>query len=265
MRTRFSLCLALLAPLVLAQAPSVTPSKDGKPDKVPAEAWQIFVLANKARADAGVAPLQWDAALAAAARKHCVWMSLEGEISHRNSGEPILEQRAGEAGAHFSLIKENLAIGTDVAGIHEQWMGAADSRANLLDPDLDRAGVAVVALHGMLYVVTDYSQFVPALTQEQVEESIAGLLRARGISIAMDKQDARWLCAGRTTVSVSPSFVFIWQDTDMTKLPDTLEEVLPQAHFRKAAVGSCPAKDLDGNFNQYRMAALFYSTGVGVY
>jgi len=248
-----------------AQAASSASSQAARPEQVSAEAWQVFLLANQARAAAGIAPFIWDSALAEVARKQCVWLSVSGGMAPRSTGEPVLEQRAGAAGAHFSLIKENQAIGTDLAEIHAQWMNIAESRANLLDPGLDRAGVAVVISGEQLYVVADYSHFVPILTPEQVEDSIAKLLRARGLSIALDKQDAHWICAGRTTVSVSPSYVYIWQDWNMSKLPETLEKVLPQAHFRKAAVGSCPAKDADGGFAQYRVAALFYSTGVGVY
>ena len=259
------LYLALAASNGWAQGGAVPSSQDTRPNQVSAEAWKVFLLANQARAAAGIAPFLWDSALAEAARKQCVWVSVSGGMAPRSSGEPVLEKRAGAAGAHFSLIKENEGIGTDLAEIHAQWMSIAVSRANLLDPGLDRAGVAVVISGEQLYVVADYSHFVPVLTPEQVEDSIAKLLRARGLSIALDKQDAHWLCAGRTTVSVSPSYVLIWQDWDMSKLPDTLEKILPQAHFRKAAVGSCPSKDVGGGFAQYRVAALFYSTGVGVY
>ena len=265
------LCLVLAAPLGWAQAGSSLSTQEAKPDHVSANAWQLFLLANQARAAAGIVPLQWDPALAETARKHCERMSSEGEISHRGSSESMLEQQAGDGGTHFSLIKENVALASDPEGIHEIWMDTPWSRDNLLDPDFDRAGVAVVALHEMLYAVAVYSHSMKApalakvLTQEQVEDTVAGLLRAYGLSIALDKSDARNLCAGRTMANVAPSFVEIWQNWDMSKLPDVLKQLLPQAHFRKAAVGSCPAKDVDGTLRQYRVAALFYSSGTGVY
>jgi uncharacterized protein YkwD len=51
--------------------------------------------------------------LAAAARRHCLRMAAEGPISHRYEGEPDLSERAAQAGAHFSLIEENVAVGPD--------------------------------------------------------------------------------------------------------------------------------------------------------
>jgi hypothetical protein len=265
------LCLALAAPFGWTQAGSSPSTQEAKLDQVSANAWQLFLLANQARAAAGVAPLQWDPALAETAKKHCERMSLEGEISHRSSNESMLEQRADDGDAHFSLIKENVALASDPDGIHEMWMDTPWSRDNLLDPDFDRAGVAVVALHEMLYAVAVYSHTMKAparakvLTREQVEDTVAGLLRAYGLSIALDKSDARNICAGRTMANVAPSFVEIWQNWDMSKLPDVLKQLLPQAHYLKASVGSCPAKDVDGALRQYRVAALFYSSGTGVY
>ena len=94
------------------EAPSGRSQSDGKPAGVRAEAWQIFVQANEARAAAGISPLAWNESLANAARKHCVRMSLEARLfAHRYKGEQDLSSRAGEAGAHFSFIVENLAVG----------------------------------------------------------------------------------------------------------------------------------------------------------
>ena len=97
---------------------------DGRSGTIQPEAWQIVQLANQARAAAGAGPLTWDPALSAAARQHCLRMAAEGPISHRYGGEPDLDQRAGQAGAHFSLIEENVAVGPTPARIHEEWMNS---------------------------------------------------------------------------------------------------------------------------------------------
>ena len=116
---------------------------DGRSGTIQPEAWQIVQLANQARAAAGAGPLTWDPALSAAARQHCLRMAAEGPISHRYGGEPDLDQRAGQAGAHFSLIEENVAVGPTPARIHEAWMNSPGHRANLLNPKVDHVGVAV--------------------------------------------------------------------------------------------------------------------------
>jgi hypothetical protein len=259
------LVFLLLLAVTASSAPQSATPQGRKHATIEPEAPQIFELANQARAVAGVAQLTWDSALAMAARDRCMRITLEDATSHRYKGEADLQERAGLAGAHFSLVVENLAIDSDPAAIHKHWTDLVDNRGAMLNPDLDRVGIAVVAFRGMLYAVADYAHFVPVLTQVPVEDAISDLLRARGLIIAQDRSDARGLCAGRSIASVKPSFVMIWQNLDLTKLTDSLVQVLPQAHFCKAAVGNCPAQDLDGNFNQYRVAALFYSTGVGLY
>ncbi len=161
---------------------SSSPSQSGRPGTIQPEAWQIVLLANQARAAAGAGPLQWDPALAEAARQHCLRMAAEGPISHRYGGEPDVGERAGQAGAHFSLIEENVAIAPTPATIHDGWMHSPGHRENLLNPQVDRVGVAVVASRGVLYAVADYERSVPVLTQAQVEAAVARLVRARGVA-----------------------------------------------------------------------------------
>ena len=154
----------LAVPVVLAQA-SPRSSRFQSSQSIQAEAWRIVQLANQARAAAGAGPLKWDAALAAAARQHCLRMAAEGPLSHRYRGEPDTAERAARADAHFSLIEENVALGPDPATIHQQWMHSSGHRDNLLNPEVDRVGVAVVAGRRGLYAVADYARNVPQLTQ----------------------------------------------------------------------------------------------------
>src|SRR5271165_3572171 len=100
-RMSFRILLSILAASCLSVAPDL-------PAQEPA-ARQVMELANQARAASGLAPLQWDAALAAAAYNHAQRMAQEGPIAHRYGGEPDLPERAAAAGARFSLIEENIA------------------------------------------------------------------------------------------------------------------------------------------------------------
>src|ERR1035437_6481251 len=104
------LSLALAVPVVWAQAQSSRSSRIERSTAIQPEAWQIVLLANQARAQAGARPLKWDAALAAAARQHCLLMAANRSISHQYAGEPDVSARAKQSGAHFSLIEENVAI-----------------------------------------------------------------------------------------------------------------------------------------------------------
>ena len=137
-------------------------------------------------------------------------------------------------------------------------MNSDESSTSLLSADIDRVGSAVVARDGLLYAVAGYAHFAKALTQVQVEDAIAAMLRARGLSIAQNRQDARLRCAGRTMLSVTPAYSLILQSADLSNLAEALDKALPQAHYVKAAVGSCPTQGQEGSFTAYRVAVLLY-------
>ncbi|HEY1804909.1 MAG TPA: CAP domain-containing protein [Terracidiphilus sp.] len=228
-----------------------------------AEARQIFALTNQARAQAGVGPVEWDPALAAAALAHCRRMAREGPIAHQYGGEADLTERAAQAGARFSVIEENVAVGPSPDAIQEGWMQSPGHRANLLSPDVDRVGVAVVAARGELYAVTDFSRGVEQLSATEVEARIAALVRVSGVMILRDPSLARAACATgegmpRAAGDAAPRFVMRWQAADLNELPQALKARLASGNYRQAAVGSCPAQVSGGAFTAYRVAVILY-------
>jgi uncharacterized protein YkwD len=246
------LSLALFAPVLLAQTANST--------AIQQEAWQIVQLANQARAQAGAGPLKWDPALALAARQHCLRMAAKGQLSHQFAGEPEAGERAAQAGAHFSLIEENVALGPTPAAIHNEWMHSPHHRANLLNSQVDRIGVAVVAGRNGLYAVADYARAVPLLTQTQIESQVAGLLH--GVAILPDTTLARTACANKALPgSISgprPRFFTLWEDVQLTQLPQTLADKLATGQYHQAAVGSSSMQGEAGEFTAYRIAVLLY-------
>jgi hypothetical protein len=226
------------------------------------EAEQLFALANKERAQAGVGRLEWDPALAIAALDHCRRMAFEGPIAHQYKGEADLSARAANAGARFGVIEENVAIGPSAPGIHNEWMNSPGHRTNLLSPDVDRVGIAVVSSRGVLYAVADYSQAVVALSPPQVEARIAGLMRPSGIAILGNPSLAREACATdsgvpRTASGAQPRFIMRWQASDLASLPQALADRLTSGNYRQASIGSCPAQG-GSSFTSYRIAVLLY-------
>jgi hypothetical protein len=75
-----------------------------------------------------------------------------------------------------------------------------------------------------------------------------------------DTNEARSYCAssGRYQGGDPPSFLFRWQNPDVTRLPAPLVEPLATGRYHKAAVGSCPAQDVKRAFTIYREAVLLY-------
>jgi uncharacterized protein YkwD len=236
---------------------------DGRGPNVQAEAEQLFALGNQSRLYAGLERLQWDPALTAAALKHCLRMAQEGQIAHRYGGEEDLSVRAGHAGAHFSVIEENVAVGPSANKIHEMWMASPGHRENLLSGDVDHVGIAVVAARGVLYAVADFSQIVRQMSLAQVEERVSGLVAASGVTVLQDPGAARAACIAdrgmpRSTGGMQPQFVMRWQDAILTRLPQQLIDRLETGSYRMADVGACPPQDVSGDFTAYRIAVILY-------
>ena len=227
-------------------------------------AGQLLILANQSRAQAGLPPLAWDSTLAAAAMKHCERMSVEGEdLEHRYPGELDLTERAATSGTHFSLIEENIALGQYPVQIHNGWMRSQGHRENLLNPEIDHIGIAVIARNGNLYAVTDFARVTRPRTPEQIESEVASLIRSSGLRLRPDATDARRACAFDRGLpdnlrSGLPMFVMHWQSAEPDQLPSSLAAALHSGRYQQAAVGSCPARNVEGGFTQYRVAVLLY-------
>jgi hypothetical protein len=185
-------------------------------------------------------------------------MAAEGPIAHRYGGEPDVGERAAQAGSHFSLIEENVAVGPYAAAIHKEWMDSPHHRENLLSPDVDRVGIALVPSRGVLYAVADYARAVSAFNPAEVEAAVGGLVKARGVALLEDTTDARAFCSRGSKGGSAPGFLMVWQNADITVLPQPLLDQLANGRYRKAAVGSCAAQGVEGAFTVYRVAVLLF-------
>ena len=124
---------------------------------------QLLELANQARAEAGLAPLQSDEGLTRAARKHSALMASQKRLSHDLPGEPALPQRLAAASSlQFSAEGENVGLAPSAAAVHRGFMHSPHHRENLLNPDYNVAGFAVVRNGNMIYVTEDFGHGQPS-------------------------------------------------------------------------------------------------------
>jgi hypothetical protein len=248
--------LLLLAMLCLA-AQAVCALRAGAQADGPAQA--LFASANHERAARGLGPLKWSPALAAAARQHAQRMAAQNTLSHQLPGEPSMADRATQAGARFSSLAENIAEGPSAQVIHREWMNSPPHRANLLDPQLDSLGVAVVEGNGVLFAVEDFSLEIGKLSVEEQEGIVNAKLRARGLHLLDYTGDARRSCLldNGYVGSHVPSFVLHYATPDLETLPDLLEKRIQTAKYHSAVVGACPS-DARTGFSNYRIAVLLF-------
>jgi len=251
--SQFTRTFALLAAILLTASGALFA---GQP-KITTPEGQLFSSLNRERVSLGLPALQWDDALASAARQHAVRMAQLDQMSHQLPGEPNLLARASEAGAHFSVIAENVAIGPAPDVIHTMWMHSAGHRANILSPQLTAVGIAVVQGSSGLFAAQDFSQRVASSNPDQQVQQVISQLAARGLQ-ATAADDAAASCDGNRKFAPNTAATLVRYETpNLDKLPDTLEQQLQTHKFRAATVAACSSNATPG-FSRFRVAVLLF-------
>ncbi len=225
--------------------------------QITAQEGQLFNALNRERAAQGLPILQWDDALASAARQHASRMAQFNLMSHQLPGEPELGTRAGEAGARFSVIAENVAVGPDPATIHSAWMRSPGHRANILSTELSAVGIAVVQGSSGLFAVQDFARSSANVNIDQQQQQVISLLAAQGLH-ATASAEAQSICNGqRVYIGNRAATVLRFETPDLDKLPTALEQQLQDHPFHAAAVGACPTGGASG-FSRFRIAVILF-------
>ncbi len=249
MRLKFAYILLFLP---VAAYPQQAPSADQQ---------RILDLTNQARAQQGLGPLQWDPALAAAAQVHTQRMADQRTLTHQLPGEPDLAVRAGQQGAHFRAIAENIAMAGSLNGLQNEWMKSPPHRANILDPRMDHIGVGLIQRGGYWYAAVDFDSVVASLSFSQIEQQVAALLRQRGISQFRPPEAARKDCSLEEgdVSGTRPHFIMRWEGTSLNRLPAALEQRLQSGRYTAASVGACSSQSAGNQwFTTYSIAVLLY-------
>lgn len=219
---------------------------------------ELFELLNRERVANHLPELKWDEALFKAARKHALLMLDLNIIEHQLPGEPGLEERLANAGARFTFIAENIALGKDSATIHNGWMHSPGHRANILSPRATSVGIAVVRGTAGLFAVQDFSQAFGDESLEQQEKQVALLLTAQGLRIAGTAEDARRACDGIVGMPKGHSGALIRFETgNLSEIPPELEKKIRHEPFQNVSVGACRTPVTTG-FARYKIALLFF-------
>jgi hypothetical protein len=252
-----TLCGRLL--LVLALSSSTALCAQSPPD-LPQDVSELLTLTNQDRAAQGLGPLRWSSELAQAAQLHDERMVQRNDLQHQFPDEPDVSTRAGQAGAHFRAVAENIALGPNAADIEKQWMHSTMHRTNILDPEMNIIGIALVHHRGEVWAVEDFAHAVEALGPPEIEGRVIGLLAQQGMRDATATADARQTCEMEhgSAGGSRPRFVMRWEGSDLNRLPDVLVSKLQTGQFRSAAVGVCGGAQPGQGFTTYRVAVLLY-------
>lgn len=219
---------------------------------------ELFELINHERSANSLPEVKWDDALFKAARQHALLMLDLNIMEHQLPNEPGLEERLTNAGARFTYIAENIALGKDPATIHSGWMHSLGHRANILSPRITAVGIAVVRGAGGLYAVEDLSQSFGSVSLEQQEKQVAALLVAKGWHVSGATEGARKSCDGSLAVpGVRSGAVIRFETGDLSEFTPELERKVRSEPYRNVAVGACRTPDAAG-FARYKIALVFF-------
>lgn len=218
----------------------------------------LFQSINAERAAVGLPALRWNPTLTQAARYHALIMRTQQAISHQFQGEPGLVDRAANAGSQFSRVAENVATSASVIEMHTALMNSQHHRENILDPQVNSIGIAVVVSGRQLWGVEDFARDVQPLTYTQQEAQVSQLITNAGVADVQSSDVARATC--RTSsgyVGGRPAFVMRFSATDLNHLPAQLAARLTQGGFSSVAVGACDTKN-KSSFATYNIAVVLY-------
>jgi uncharacterized protein YkwD len=257
LRVLVSLALAAILVLCFVSTSFAVPAVPAARPSNPAEQ-TLYDAVNRERTSLGLRQLQWDTALANAARLHTTLLADHDALSHRFDGEADLQTRLRMAGASFRLVAENVAAAPDVSTLHIVWMNSAPHRANILDPQVDSIGIAIERRGEQYFATQDFAAVVASMTREEQEQQVARLLFANGLSLENNVEDARKSCdQNRAFFLAQPASIARFETSDLGHLPPDLGRMIVSGRFRRAAVGACEVPTATP-FARFKLTVLLY-------
>ncbi len=128
------------------------------PTALRSEERELFDSVNAERARHGLAPLVHDENLDRVALAKAEHMAEHGYFGHTDPAGVTFEERFRAARLPFNCAAENLAFDRDEPHAHAAFMHSPDHRANVLDPEESRLGIAVVSVgNGETFYVEEFS------------------------------------------------------------------------------------------------------------
>jgi hypothetical protein len=164
-------------------------------------------------------------------------------------------QRIAEAGAHFNAVAENLAFADSADEIHSGLMGSPGHRHNILNPDYNALGVAVLQSGDRLYAVQNFARLtskIPYTVAEKIFAERFNQLRQRsGLLPAHLEPDAQVraavcgmaendrLSAGSLPRDSGAHGVVAFTASEPTEIPDRLKPAISAPSVGVIRIGAC--------------------------
>lgn len=258
------LVIGLLGPALL----SITARAQAGPS---GDERQLFNLLNQERARAGLQRLQWDPRLAESARYHAQRMAQQRQLSHLLPGEPDMGERVAATGIRFDAVAENVAYAPTVESAHQGLMNSPPHRANILNPQYDAVGVAVVSSGRQLYVAQNFAHALPAFTEGQFRNTMLLAFnqarRSKGLDemkVVFDTHLHQAACSTQpdpnALLAETPGAITmdVYTAASPVQLPAHMQQSATDSRLQRMNVGVCLKSGKEGGFASFTVIAAFF-------
>jgi Cysteine-rich secretory protein family len=232
---------------------------------------QLFELVNHERVRAGLARLEWNDALARAARAQATMLAEHRGLSHQFPGEPSLEERLGAAGLRFDASAENVALGPGLEANHNALMRSEGHRANLLNAEYNAIGIGIVERGATLYITQDFGHLFPAYSETEFRDAIVATFgrarRTKGLAPLNLRPDGRLreaACARDANTErllqqlPRAAEVAVLAISDPEKLEGSLQKAAETGGLRSWSLGVCFRPGTVHGYANFWVVAAFY-------
>jgi hypothetical protein len=138
-------------------------------------------------------------------------------------------------------------------------MHSPPHRHNILDARLTTIGIGLVRQGNNLWAVEDFSAAVVQMGSSQIEQKVEQMVAERGIRSVSASSAARQTCAmDHGFAGARPNFIMRWEGSDLSRLPDALEQKISTGRYSTAVIGACSSGNRGQGFTSYRMAVMLF-------
>lgn len=236
---------------------------------------QLLDLVNRERSKAGLQPLEWNAQLAQAALAHTRLLAHNRDLSHQFPGEPPLQERVGSTSLRFNSVAENVAEAPTVPVAHDALMHSPGHRANILHPDYNAVGIAIVSVqmeHGEeLFVTQDFAHALARYSEKQIRDSvIAGFNQARharglsAVKVVVDPRLKKSACSPDLNTDKmiqnlpGATGLVVFTISEPGPLPADLRKMVGDKAIERMNIGSCLQTGGSNGFSRFFVVTAFF-------
>jgi hypothetical protein len=234
---------------------------------------QLFDLVNHEREKAGLGKLEWSDNLARGALAHSKLMDENQDLSHQFAGEPLLQERLGATGARFNSVAENVAEAPDVDTAHQGLMHSPAHRANILNPEYNAVGIAIVRHGEQLFVTQDFAHMLVSYNEKQFRDAVVSSFnnarRGRGlkaIEVVADARLRKAACAQDMNTDKmiqglpGATRLLVFSLAEPGALPNDFRQAAADKTLERMNLGVCLQTGGRAGFSKFWVVAAFYRT-----